>query len=127
MKPVLVSAFVLICGPAEAQVLPVCQTPWFWCGYASASPVPDGMPCACYSPRGPIPGRTVAPPSYDDGWRPGRALGDEPPAGENPAARLSEDNPALAPQPNPDPSPQSPASRDCLNGLGDCPGVYSAN
>ena len=129
MRRAFLSACLLLCGPAAAQAPLVCQTPLFWCGYASESPVPDGAPCACFSPQGPIPGRTIVHAAYEGGWPPAHGPGPEPPTGQARARQASAgNNSALIPAPKADNSPaQTSGSDRCLNGLGDCPGSPSSD
>lgn len=122
-------ALVLFSGPAEAQVLLVCQTPQFWCSYAWEAPIPDGAPCACFSPQGAIPGRTIVPATYGNGWPPAHAPVAQSPTGQDDAPQNSVgNNSALAPAPKGDNSPRQTSGSDrCLNGLGDCPASPSAD
>ena len=114
MKRVLISGLLLLLGAAQAsaEVLLVCQTPSFWCEYAWDSPIRESAPCACYSPRGPVPGRTLVPASLE--------RGPFPPPPERPAGTRVE--PQVPPS-----SHEQASSIACLNGLGDCPEGNSTN
>ncbi len=87
-------------APVSAQIM-VCQTPTFWCSFPGNAP--SNLPCYCNTGFGRVNGYSINP---------------------------NQQRPAPRPRPRPNDeeddvnTTSDQATKDCLNGLGNCDGSY---